>query len=203
MLSQPHTVGVHTLGSTRRLGLLPVLFGFVGLLLAALSLMAFPVAAMGKTSDDEDTASGECYMTGKITFTEPIGWLPEYTSFTDYAEGTCTGTVNGEFMADERAYLRARGGGLLSCTANRVTDPGTMYFTRNTATHSDDVQIDYIAHSQGAFGRVVSHIEGRIDGDGVATVQFRGDEDALRDCEAGRYKGGVYDTVGFSVNLTG
>ena len=78
-----------------------------------------------------------------------------------------------------------------------------MYFTRNTETRADDVEIDYIAHSQGAFGRVVSQIEGRIAGDGVATVQFRGEEKALKECEQGRYKGGVYDTVGFSVNLTG
>ena len=142
----------------------------------------------------EDVASGRCHMTGRITFRDPVGFPPEFTTFTDYAEGTCTGTVNGKFMANERAFLRVAGGGLLSCGANRVVDPGVMTFTRNTATRADDVEIDYVAYSQGAFGQVASRIRGRVSGEAVASVRFRGDEQAAQDCAAGRFRGGVYDT---------
>ena len=147
----------------------------------------------------EDVASGTCHMTGRITFTDPVGFAPEFTTFTDFAEGTCTGTVNGRFMANERTFLRAAGGGLLSCSANRVTDPGVMTFTRNTATRSDDVEIDYIAHSQGVFGQTVSRIRGRVSGESLGSVRFRGDEQSLRDCGAGRFRGGVYDTDGRTI----
>jgi hypothetical protein len=37
---------------------------------------------------------------------DPVGFDPERTTFTDYAAGTCTGTLNGVFMENERAYLR-------------------------------------------------------------------------------------------------
>ena len=144
-------------------------------------------------------ASGTCHMTGRITFADSVGSEPEHTTFTDFAAGTGTGTVNGRFMANERTFLRAAGGGLLSCGANRVTDPGTMTFTRNTATRADDVEIDYIAHSQGVFGQVVSRIRGRVSGESIGSVRFRGDEEALSACQAGTYRGGVYDTDGQTI----
>ena len=153
----------------------------------------------GNGPGGEDTSSGRCRGTGRITFAEPIGFAPEQTTFTDRAELTCTGFVNGEFMANERVLLRAAGGGLLSCTANRVTDPGKLIFTRNTATTADDVVIDYIAESQGIFGQVVSRVRGRVSGESVGTVNFRGDESTLRECGAGTSRGGVYDTVGQTI----
>jgi hypothetical protein len=161
-------------------------------LVGAIGLMAFPVTASTQRSDD--TAEGTCHMTGVIRFADPVGFEPEQTTFTDYAGGTCTGTVNGVFMENERAYLRAAGGGLLSCGANRVTSRGVTTFTRNTRTRSDDVEIDYIAESQGVVGQVASRIQGRVSGEAVASVRFRGEEQALRDCGAGTFRGGVYDT---------
>jgi hypothetical protein len=107
--------------------------------------------------------------------------------------------VNGKFKANERVYLRAAGGGLLSCSANRVTDPGVMTYTRNTPTTKDDVHIDYIAESQGVFGQGVSRIRGRVSGESVGSVRFPGDEQALRYCEAGAYRGGIYDTDGQTI----
>ena len=153
----------------------------------------------GNGPGGEDTSSGRCRGTGRITFAEPIGFAPEQTTFTDRAELTCTGFVNGEFMANERVLLRAAGGGLLSCTANRVTDPGKLIFTRNTATTADDVVIDYIAESQGIFGQVVSRVRGRVSGESVGTVNFRGDDSTLQECGAGTSRGGVYDTVGQTI----
>src|SRR5215211_5388545 len=39
---------------------------------------------------------------GGVRLRDPVGFPPEFTTFTDYAEGTCAGTVNGKFMANER-----------------------------------------------------------------------------------------------------
>jgi hypothetical protein len=164
-------------------------------LVGAIGLMAFPVTASTQRSDD--TAEGTCHMTGVIRFADPVGFEPEQTTFTDYAGATCTGTVNGVFMENERAYLRAAGGGLLSCGANRVTSRGVTTFTRNTRTRSDDVEIDYIAESQGVVGQVASRIRGRVSGEAVASVRFRGEEQALRDCGAGTSgAGSMTRTVG-------
>jgi hypothetical protein len=107
--------------------------------------------------------------------------------------------VNGEFMANERVLLRGAGGGLLSCTVNRVTDPGKLIYTRNTATTKDDVEIDYIAESQGIFGQVVSRVRGRVSGESVGTVNFRGDESSLRACAEGTSRGGDYEAVGQTI----
>ena len=115
------------------------------------------------------------------------------------AAGTCTGFVNGEFMANERTLLRGAGGGLLSCGAARTISKGTLTYTRNTATTADDVEVDYIAESQGTFGQIVSRVRGRVSGESVGTVNFRGDESSLRECEAGTSRGGIYDTVGQSI----
>ena len=165
--------------------------------LALLALMIAAPGAQAKKSDGgEDTAEGTCHMTGEIRFEDGVGLEPEQTTFTDYAEGTCTGTVNGVFMENERVYMKAAGGGLLSCTANRVTDTGTMYFTRNTATRSDDVEVDYTAESQGVFGQIVTRMRGRVSGESVGIARFRGDEQALRECDAGTFRGGTYDVDG-------
>jgi hypothetical protein len=168
-----------------------------GAALVAAGLVLAPTASA--QSNGEDTAFGNCQMTGKIRFADPLGPELRETSFTDYAEGTCTGTVNGEFMANERVSLRAEGSGLLSCAANRVTSTGTFFYTRNTPTRSDDVEVDYIAESQGVFGQVVSKVRGRVSGEAVGFVHFHGEESHLRECEQGKFRGGTYDAVGEAI----
>jgi Ca2+-binding RTX toxin-like protein len=147
----------------------------------------------------EDTASGRCQVTGRIVFADPLGFQPERTTFTDYAAGTCTGTVNGRFMADERVYLRAAGGGLIGCSGTRATSTGVLVFTRNTPSRRDDVVIDYTARSQGFGGQIVSRARGRVSGEVLANVRFRGDETTLRQCGAGTFRGGVYDMEGQTI----
>jgi Ca2+-binding RTX toxin-like protein len=147
----------------------------------------------------EDTASGRCQVTGRIVFADRLGFQPERTTFTDYATGTCTGTVNGRFMADERVYLRAAGGGLIGCSGTRATSTGVLVFTRNTPSRRDDVVIDYTAQSQGAGGQIASRARGRVSGEVLANVRFRGDASTLRDCGAGTFRGGVYDMEGQTV----
>ena len=168
-------------------------------LIFALGLMSLPATASAAQSDGDDTASGICHMTGEITFKDPIGMEPEYTTFTDYAEGTCTGTVNGEYMANERAYMRGPGGGLLSCAANRVVEEGVFVYTRNTPTRSDDVEIDYTSESHGVAGQIVSTMRGRVSGRTISYGQFRDDGQAVEECEAGKFRGGTYDVQGTSV----
>ena len=163
-----------------------------------MSLLVVPTAS-AKKSGGNDTAEGSCHMVGSITFKDPLGAEPERTTFTDYVEGTCAGTVNGQFLADERVYLRAKGGGLVGCAATDAKSRGTMVYTRNTPTQSDDVEIDYIAESRGTAGQIVSSVRGVNGGQGIANVRFRGDEETLRQCEAGQFRGGVYDMDGQSI----
>lgn len=153
----------------------------------------------GRAGDDVDTAEGKCTFAGRLEFDEPVGTEARETSFTDFAEGLCTGTVNGKFLEDERVFLRAEGSGLLSCGANLVTDTGTFFYTRNTATRKDDVEIDYIAESQGVFGNVASRVRGRVSGEVASVLRFRGDERTLRECEAGEFEGGEYDVTGTTI----
>jgi hypothetical protein len=171
----------------------------IAMLAFSLGLMSLPATSSAAQSDGDDTASGTCHMTGEITFKDPIGLEPEYTAFTDYAEGTCTGTVNGEYMANERAYMRGRGDGLLSCAANRVVDEGVFVYTRNTPTSSDDVEIDYTSESQGVAGQIVSTMRGRVSGRTISYGQFRDDGQAVEECEAGKFRGGTFDVDGTSV----
>jgi hypothetical protein len=57
----------------------------------------------------------------------------------------------------ERVILRAKGAGMMGCTATQAVDRGVMTFTRNTRTKRDDVRISYIAESQGGLTQLVSH----------------------------------------------
>ena len=158
-----------------------------------------PPGGGGNGPGGEDTASGRCSLTGRITFADPVGFEPEQTTFTDRAEGTCTGFVNGEYMANERTLLRGAGGGSLSCGAARTISTGTLTYTRNTTTRSDDVVVDYIAESQGTFGQIGSRVRGRVSGESVGTVSFRGDPSAFEKCQAEMFRGGTYDTVGQTI----
>jgi hypothetical protein len=169
-----------------------VKFG-VAVAAAALLLMA------PSTSSAADTTEGSCRMTGEIVFGEPVGLEAERTTFTDFARGTCTGTVNGEFMANERVRLRANGRGLLGCSSTRAHSTGFMRFTRNTPTRTDDVRIGYTSRSRGSFGQIVSRVRGRVSGRAIANVRFRGDETTLRECQQGTFRGGTYDMDGRTV----
>jgi hypothetical protein len=91
--------------------------------------------------------------------------------------------VNGQFLADERVYLRAKGGGLVGCAATDAKSRGTMVYTRNTPTLSDDVEIDYIAESRGTAGQIVSSVRGVNGGQGIANREVpwrRGDPQTVR-----------------------
>ena len=79
-------------------------------LVLALGLMSLPATASAAQSDGDDTVSGTCHMTGEIVFKEGVGLEPEDVTFTNDAEGTCAGTVNGEYIANERVYLKGNGG---------------------------------------------------------------------------------------------
>src|SRR4051812_40412200 len=122
--------------------------------LAALTALA--LAAAPATASAPDTAKGFCTATGTITFLEPIGNSPRQASFTDSAEGRCTGTLNGQPGTDEPFTLRARGSGLMGCTATNSVDRGVMTFTRGTATRKDDIEISYVAESTGGLTQLVS-----------------------------------------------
>ena len=116
--------------------------GLAGAVAATLLALASPASAA-------NTADGFCTATGTITFGSPIGNTPIFTTFTDRAEARCTGTVNGVPGTDERVILRAKGAGMMGCTATQAVDRGVMRFTRNTRTKTDDVKISYIAESAG------------------------------------------------------
>jgi hypothetical protein len=171
----------------------------IAMLVFALGLMSLPATASAAQSDGDDTVSGTCHMTGEIVFKEGVGLEPEEVTFTNSAEGTCTGTVNGEYMANERVYLKGSGGGVLSCGANRVEERGYYIYTRNTATRSDDVQLDWTGEYNGLVGQIASTMHGRVSGEAVGFAQFRDDGKAMEECEAGRFRGGAYEGDGSSV----
>ena len=151
------------------------------------------------TASAHDTAEGKCEGTGEIAFAKPLGPTPKQISFTDYAVARCTGTVNGEFMRNERMRLRAEGTGLLGCGTTRATSSGVMRYTRNTRTREDDVRIHYTARSQGSFGQIVSYASGRVSGTIVASVRFQGDQETLSRCAAGKLRQGTYDMNGRTI----
>jgi hypothetical protein len=168
-------------------------------LVFALGLMGLPASASAAQSDGDDTVSGTCHMTGEITFKQGVGLEPEDVTFTNSAEGLCTGTVNGEYMANERVYMKGTGGGVLSCGANRVVEHGAYLYTRNTPTRSDDVQVDYTGEYNGLVGQIVSTMRGRVSGESVGYARFLDDGRAVEECEAGKFRGGAYEGDGTSV----
>ena len=127
--------------------------------------------------------------------------MPGWTTFTDYAEARCTGTVNGEPSRDERVILRAEGAGMMGCAATHAVDRGVMTFTRNTTTRRDGVRISYMAESQGGLTQLVSRVRGAVSGEVIAHVNFLpyGSQEQLQACDAGTLRSVRYDMEGQTV----
>ena len=94
-------------------------------LLALVTLGVLALAPVAAAS--AHTVNGACALNGTATFGSPLGGVPGSNTFTFSAgSGTCSGTLDGNAIANAPASAFASGSGTLGCTASVGSGGGTL-----------------------------------------------------------------------------
>lgn len=149
------------------------------------------LTALAATAAPAAAAPGDqvrCAIAGETTFDQPFGNEPREVTYRDKASGTCSGTLNGEAIADEPVVMRGEGSGTIGCLVGKTGGfEGRMTYTRGTESPADDVVVRFTAESTGALAQFVSVIRLEDGGVGVGHVDYfpRGESDLAERCAAG------------------
>jgi len=151
-------------------------------------------AAPAGAATGPNTFEGSCKLTGEFKFDEPLGNTPRYTTFTDTAVGSCSGTLNGVPGDSIPVVNDVSGSATLSCLAGQTSTADTLTFERRLKIH---IFVD------AAFGltQAVGHFRGAVSGDGAVEVNFLPyfDQSTQAACQAGTLSSARYDLVAHTV----
>ena len=145
-----------------------------------------------------NTFDGTCRLTGEFTFDRPLGNTLVPITFTDYATGTCTGTLNGR-PYDGPAVNQVTGSGTASCLAAHASSHDTLTFDDGVTIHLSTDVVGVPPQLAGRFG-------GAVSGDGVVEVSLLAytDQSTLAACSAGTLRSARYDLVARTITpMTG
>jgi hypothetical protein len=143
---------------------------FLTLGACALGLMSF-----GAAPASAETVQGICSIRGTATFNPKIGGIPQQASYSFVSDfGTCTGTLDGQFINAKTVVATVSGTGLLSCTAAEGTGgTGSLRFPNTTPDISDDPTINFVNFDfVAAAGTVEFKADGAEGGTGGGLAQF-------------------------------
>jgi hypothetical protein len=137
-----------------------------------------------------NTFDGTCRLSGEFQFDEPLGNEPQYTTFTDTAVGTCSGTLNGVPGDAIPVVNSVSGSATLSCLAGQTS-------TADTLTFAHRFKIDIFVDAAFGLTQAVGNFRGAVSGDGVVEVNFLPyfDQSTQAACQAGTLSTARYDLV--------
>ena len=162
--------------------------------MAALVLSSVWGIAPAQAANGPNTFDGSCMLSGEFQFDQPLGNEPRYTTFTDTAAGTCTGTLNGVPGDAIPVVNSVSGSATLSCLAGQTSTADTLTFAHRFKIH---IFVD------AAFGltQAVGHFRGAVSGDGVVEVNFLPyfDQSTQAACQAGTLGSARYDLIAHTI----
>jgi hypothetical protein len=141
-----------------------------------------------------NTFDGSCRLSGEFQFDQPLGNGPRYTTFTDTAVGTCSGTLNG-VPGDAIPVVNSdSGSATLSCLAGQTSTADTLTFAHRFKIH---IFVD------AAFGltQAVGNFRGAVSGGGVVEVNFLPyfDQSTQAACQTGTLRSARYDLIAHTI----
>jgi hypothetical protein len=148
--------------------------------------------APARAATGPNTFDGSCRLSGEFQFDEPLGNEPRYTTFTDTAVGTCSGTLNG---VDAIPVVNSvSGSATLSCLAGQTS-------TADTLTFAHRFKIDIFVDAAFGLTQAVGNFRGAVSGDGVVEVNFLPyfDQSTMAACQAGTLSSARYDLIAHTI----
>jgi hypothetical protein len=167
--------------------------GVVAVAAASLASVGWGTAP-AQAATGPNTFEGSCRLSGEFQFEEPLGNEPRYTTFTDTAAGTCSGTLNGVQSDAIPVVNDVSGSATLSCLAGQTSTADTLTFAHRFKIH---IFVD------AAFGltQAVGNFRGAVSGGGVVEVNFLPyfDQSTQAACQTGTLSSARYDLIAHTV----
>jgi hypothetical protein len=167
--------------------------GALAVALASLAWMAGGIAPAGAASGP-NTFEGSCSLSGEFQFDQPLGNEPRYTTFTDTASGTCSGTLNGVPSQTIPVVNDVSGSATLSCLAGQTS-------TADTLTFAHRLRIPIFVDAAFGLTQAAGNFRGAVSGGGVVEVNFLPyfDQSTQAACQSGTLSSARYDLTAHTV----